>query len=119
MSEDSVKINGVVQVVIYVLIGLAYMGILYVVTSAMGSPILENSVIVSLAGEVADWLRNYDKDAGIAILTAGILLLSLITGMLVWDLFMKFTLVSPFLLFIITVIDLTPIKIIITGIANS
>jgi len=115
MSEDSVKIVGVVQVGVYLIIGAIYITILYFVATSVRTGLLDNSIIVSLTSSTIETLRQYDRNSAMIMVAAGIIFLSVITGMLLSDMIRKFTVVSPFLLFIISAVDLIPVKLITDG----
>ena len=95
MSEESIKITGVTQVIKLMLIGLVYFVILYVIVLATQTQLINNSVIPASAK---------------IMLVAGVLFLSILSGMLVRDFSKKFSIINLTLLFLITAIDLIPIK---------
>ncbi len=116
MSEDSVKINGVVQVGLFLILGAVYIGILYFIATGAQAQLLENSTIVSLTGSTTASLQQYGHQSAIILLSAGIIFLSVITGMLISDIARKFSIISLLLLALVTAIDLVPIKLIVDGV---
>lgn len=108
MSEEDIKINGVVQVVKFLIFGLIFMSILYIIVSSGKGQFLDNATFVAITDSLKSGLLKYGDNAKI-ILIGIIVFLSIITGMLINDLAKKFSIVSLFLFVVITAVDFAPI----------
>lgn len=111
MSEDSVKITGVTQVLMFMLIGLFYFVVLYVVVLVTQTQLINNAVINLLANSTVDSLKAHNTASAKIMLVAGVLFLSILSGMLWRDFFKKIGIISALLIFLVTIADLIPIKI--------
>jgi hypothetical protein len=116
MSEDSVKITGVVQVAKFMIFGLIYIAILYYFAKSMDTgPIVQNPTLNYLTAAFRGNLASHGDKAKY-VLIGTIIFMGIISGMLINDLTRKLSIVTIILLLVATVVNLVPIKIIIEGI---
>jgi hypothetical protein len=111
MSEDDVKIGGVAHVLKFLVFGIIYMALLFaVISSSHNHQLIDHHAMNSFSDGMGRFFKNHNPQAALGLIVATIVLFSIITGLLINDLTKKLSIITIFILVVMTLIDIATIQ---------